>query len=381
MKFKTIVVTKNKIYAAAAVTLCIAAAGIVVPNLIQNRDFFGIAQVEDAFSPADDYENILNEGIPMADAGEGSILKKLTGIDISDPGSVIGEYSAVIKGTTPHNEEVPENSYDNEETEPDDTAETPAPEETQPAALPDHNAVCSSVGLKINNATDYDVNLDAMCADKLAITPEDGKPLVLIMHTHTTECYSGDEMSGETERNTDENVNVIAVGNEIENVLTSYGIGVIHDKTYHDYPSYQSSYTRALSTIEGVLKENPSIQVVLDVHRDAFVYSDGSRLRVACEQNGVPTAQVMLVVGTNSMGLWHDNWRDNLTFAAKIQNSAEIMYPGLMRPVNLRTERFNGHTTRGSLILEVGSNGNTLDEAKEGGRDVARAIAAALING
>ncbi|MBQ2670321.1 MAG: stage II sporulation protein P, partial [Clostridia bacterium] len=75
------------------------------------------------------------------------------------------------------------------------------------------------------------------------------------------------------------------------------------------------------------------------------------------------------------------NWRDNLTFAAKIQNAAEIMYPGLMRPVNLRTERFNGHTTRGSLILEVGSNGNTLEEAKEGGRDVARAIAAAILNG
>ncbi len=379
MKFKTIVLTKNKTRIAAAVILCTAAAGIAAPIIIKSGGAAAV-RVEEAFSPADDYESILEEGIPVA--GDGNILKKITGIDLSDPGSVIGEYSAAIKGTTPQGEQPPENNYEGEPTEPEKPEETPVPEEnTQPAALPDHSAVCASVGLKINNATNYDVDLDAMCADKLAITPEDGKPLVLIMHTHTTECYCGDEMSGETERNTDENVNVIAVGNEIENVLTSYGIGVIHDKTYHDYPSYQSSYTRALSTIESVLKENPSIQVVLDVHRDAFVYSDGSRLRVACEQNGVPTAQVMLVVGTNSMGLWHDNWRDNLTFAAKIQNSAEIMYPGLMRPVNLRTERFNGHTTRGSLILEVGSNGNTLDEAKEGGRDVARAIAAALING
>ncbi len=379
MKFKTIVLTKNKTRIAAAVILCAVAVGIAAPIIVKGGGAAAV-RVEEAFSPADDYESILEEGIPVA--GDGNILKKLTGIDLSDPGSVIGEYSAAIKGTTPQGEQPPENSYEGEPIEPEEPEETPVSEEnTQPAALPDHNAVCASVGLKINNATDYDVDIDAMCADKLAITPEDGKPLVLIMHTHTTECYSGDEMSGETERNTDENVNVIAVGNEIENVLTSYGIGVIHDRTYHDYPSYQSSYTRALSTIESVLKENPSIQVVLDVHRDAFVYSDGSRLRVACEQNGVPTAQVMLVVGTNSMGLWHDNWRDNLTFAAKIQNSAEIMYPGLMRPVNLRTERFNGHTTRGSLILEVGSNGNTLDEAKEGGRDVARAIAAALING
>ena len=380
MKFKTIVLTKNKMRIAAAAILCAAAAGIAAPIIIKSGGAAAV-RVEEAFSPADDYESILDEGIPVAGADDSGILKKLTGIDLSDPSSVIDEYSAAIKGTTPQSEQLPENGYEGEVTEPPVPEETPVPENTQPAALPDHNAVCSSVGLKINNATDYNVDLDAMCADDLAITPEDGKPLVLIMHTHTTECYCGDEMSGETERNTDENVNVIAIGNEIENVLTSYGIGVIHDKTYHDYPSYQSSYTRALSTIESVLEENPSIQVVLDVHRDAFVYSDGSRLRVACEQNGVPTAQVMLVVGTNSMGLWHDNWRDNLTFAAKIQNSAEIMYPGLMRPVNLRTERFNGHTTRGSLILEVGSNGNTLDEAKEGGRDVARAIAAALING
>ena len=78
------------------------------------------------------------------------------------------------------------------------------------------------------------------------------------------------------------------------------------------------------------------------------------------------------------MGLWHENWQENLKFAAKIQNAAEIMYPGVMRPINLRKERFNEHMTKGSLILEVGSNGNTLAQAKEGGKDVARAIAAVL---
>lgn len=265
MKFKTIVLTKNKMRIAAAAILCAAAVGIAAPIIIKSGGAAAV-RVEEAFSPADDYESILDEGIPVAGADDGGILKKLTGIDLSDPSSVIDEYSAAIKGTTPQSEQPSENGYEGEPTEPAEPQETPAPEEnTQPAALPDHNAVCSSVGLKINNATDYNVDLDAMCADDLAITPEDGKPLVLIMHTHTTECYCGDEMSGETERNTDENVNVIAVGNEIENVLTSYGIGVIHDKTYHDYPSYQSSYTRALSTIESVLEENPSIQVVLDV--------------------------------------------------------------------------------------------------------------------
>lgn len=161
-------------------------------------------------------------------------------------------------------------------------------------------------------------------------------------------------------------------------VLEENGIKTVHDTTYHDYPSYQGSYTRALSTIETQLKNNPSIEIVLDVHRDAFIYSDGSKLAVTCEENGISTAQVMLVVGTNSMGLWHENWQENLKFAAKIQNAAEIMYPGVMRPINLRKERFNEHMTKGSLILEVGSNGNTLAQAKEGGKDVARAIAAVL---
>ena len=373
MRYKTIVITKQKIMIFAAILIGTALLCIGVTAVCRQ----GAKTVKPVMKFNADYKSIISEVVPGAEQNRGDVLEMITGIDTDNPETVIGEYSTVLKENAERESYVPENGF---ETANENSTPSPA-EPLHALSLPSHEQICASVGLKISNATDYNVNLDEMCAGQSAVKPEGDAPSVLIVHTHTTECFAGDEMSGETERTTDETKNVIAIGNEIASVLEGYGIKTLHDTTYHDYPSYQGSYGRALTTVESILKENPSIKAVLDVHRDAFVYEDGSRLRVSCQQNGIETAQVMLVVGTNSMGLWHDNWRDNLTFAAKIQNAAEIMYPGLMRPVNLRTERFNGHTTRGSLILEVGSNGNTLEEAKEGGRDVARAIAAAILNG
>lgn len=364
MKFKTVVITKKMLFAVLCLSIIGAVCGVGV-RLISRKAVNAVNEIS--------YEDILSEALP--DSNEKTfdikeIISKITGIDTKFPETIISEYSPVFEGTN-----LTEESIVTETEQPVDDMPEPTDE---PAGLPDKTAICSSVGLKVNNATQYDVDVDALCGEELPFEINSDGPQVLVVHTHTTECYDGDQMNGETERNTDEQCNVIAVGEEICKVLEENGIKTVHDKTYHDYPSYQGSYTRALSTIETQLKNNPSIKIVLDIHRDAFIYEDGSKLTVTCDQNGVSTAKVMLVVGTNSMGLWHDNWKDNLTFAAKIQNAAEIMYSGLMRPINIRTERFNEHTTRGSLILEVGSNGNTLEQAKEGGRDVAYAISAVL---
>lgn len=366
MKFKTIVITKKKLILTAAAIL-LALSGAAAVKFIPDKT------VSVFNSDNELYKEILSEGLPDSREKKFSLkdtLGKLLGFDIDSPETIIGEYSPVFEGTTSNAETPPE-----PEAQPEIT---PKPPENAEPSMPDSAQICSSAGLKLNNATNYSVNIDSMCAGSLPFNIDGDGPQVLVMHTHTTECYDGDQMNGETERNTDEELNVVAVGNEICSVLEENGIKTLHDTTYHDYPSYQGSYTRAMTTIENQLKNNPSIKIVLDIHRDAFIYSDGTKLSVTCEQNGISTAQAMLVVGTNSMGLWHDNWKDNLTFAAKIQNAAEIMYPGLMRPVNLRTERFNEHLTRGSLIIEVGSNGNTLAQAKESGKDVARAITAVL---
>ena len=105
-----------------------------------------------------------------------------------------------------------------------------------------------------------------------------------------------------------------------------------------------------------------SFKIVLDVHRDGIVRADGTKVKVSSEVEGNKTAQCMFVVGTNSE-LTHDSWQENMKLAVKIQNKANEMYPGFMRPINLRSERFNQQLSKGSIIIEVGSNGNTLNEA------------------
>ena len=122
----------------------------------------------------------------------------------------------------------------------------------------------------------------------------------------------------------------------------------------HDYPSYTHSYKKSLETIERNLKEHPSIKIVFDVHRDALGDAQ-NKVKFTADINGEKAAQAMLVCGTNSMGLWFDNWEDNLRFAMQIQDRLERCYPGLARPVNIRRERFNLHATRGSVLIEVGT--------------------------
>lgn len=371
MKFKTIVLSKNKFLLS-----CVVIAVVCVGVFFFARSIKGLNEVFE--KREDSYKDILAVGLPNSEEKEiklGTVLKRFIGFDFNEPESIIEEYSAAFEGTTIKEESGEVDNSDTEEKNNDEYEEDRNIEE-EPVLTKEQISLAGD--LKINNATDYNVDLKALCGEELSINTDGDLPKVLVVHTHTTECYDGDQMNGETERNTDENKNVVAVGNEICRVLEENGIKTIHDTTYHDYPSYQGAYTRALSTVETQIKNNPSIEIVLDIHRDAFIYSDGSKLAVTGEINGISTAQVMLVVGTNSMGLLHENWQENLKFATKIQNAAEMMYPGLMRPINLRKERFNEHTTKGSLILEVGSNGNTLSQAIEGGKCVANAISAVL---
>ena len=390
-RFRTFIITKQHIYraaialtAAAAFTAC---AVIAFPDKGDTEP-----EAVTAYSPAeegtsyedDSYKDIIEQGLPNEDDG-GSLLgtiKKLVGLDADKPETIINSASETIKDAAEQGSGGTDQP--SSEAAPSQPATEPPPTEAPVqvrAELPSHEEITSSVGLEINNATNYNVDLDAMCAAELATKLTHEGPEVLIVHTHTTECFDGDAMSGESERTTNPDLNMCAVGDVIAETLEAHGIETVHDTSIHDYPTYQSAYTRTLETINKNMEQYPSIKVVLDVHRDAYIYNDGSKLRVAAEINGAETAQVMLVIGTDSMGLYHPHWRDNLTLAAKIQNAAEIMYPGLMRPINLRRERFNMHVTRGSLLLEIGSNGNSLAEAKTAGAYIADAIAAALLNG
>ncbi len=231
----------------------------------------------------------------------------------------------------------------------------------------------------IDNDTDFDIDINALLNEPVASVADKSAPTVLIVHTHTTESYTPDSQTQYTDadstRSLDKTQNVVRVGEEIARVLTEAGIGVLHDQTINDHPSYNGAYTRTLSSIENYLSRYPTIQIVLDVHRDAMTKSDGTKLKLTADISGTKAAQVMLVVGTNAGGLPHENWRENLKFALHLQNKITAKYPGLARPINLRTERFNQHATAGSLIVEVGTDGNTLAESIAGARYFADALA------
>lgn len=220
------------------------------------------------------------------------------------------------------------------------------------------NANVQYGNVKIKNQTTYNLTEDILNPD----IKIDNKNVV-IFHTHSCESYTPSEKYQYTQtgnyRTTDKNYSVIRVGTELEKYLKQYNINVIHDTSYHDYPSYTGSYTRSLQTVENILKTNQS-DIIIDLHRDAV----GSRPDYAptVKIGDDYAAQIMFVIGTNEGGLWHPNWQQNLKFAVKVQQKAEEMYPGLFKPIMLTKSRYNQHTGKYANIMEIGSTGNTLDQ-------------------
>lgn len=212
-------------------------------------------------------------------------------------------------------------------TAPEDDAEAPAasepednaPEQSEEAAagLEDggtavartigaNSETISGGGVSINNSTKaISVDPAALAGSTLTqtIAPASEGPQILIMHTHATEAYTmaGDDRYEETDscRTSDANYNMLRIGEEMKAEFEAQGFSVLHDTTLYDYPSYTGSYTRSLAGIKQILTDHPSISVVLDVHRDALIAEDGTVYKAVTEVNGQPTAQVMLVVGTN----------------------------------------------------------------------------------
>ena len=197
--------------------------------------------------------------------------------------------------------------------------------------------------------------------------PQTREPLVLLVHTHTSEAYTmepGWEYTPcEAFRTQNAEYNMIRVGDALAGALEEAGIGVIHDTTVHDSPEYNGAYDRSYDTIAQNLEQYPSIQIVLDIHRDAVEDGEGNAIPRRAEVAGGACAQLMLVVGTEEGGLPHPNWQENLSFALKLQALLNRQNPGLCRDLSLRPERFNQHFTPCSLLVEVGSNGNTMQEA------------------
>ena len=236
-------------------------------------------------------------------------------------------------------------------------------------------------GIYVANPTGLEVDVAAMAAAPVELTlPEEG-PQILIFHTHGTEAYTpaGEEDVYEPTdpyRTLDTDFNVVRVGEELARALEEEGFSVLHDTTLYDYPSYNDAYDRSLEGVAALLEEHPTVRVVLDVHRDALEGEDGTVYKTMTE--GTQAAQVMLVMGTDGNGLPHARWRENLTLAVHLQRALNGDCPTLARPISLRGGRYNQQLSTGALLLEVGSHGNTLDEALSAARLFARSAAEVL---
>lgn len=227
----------------------------------------------------------------------------------------------------------------------------------------------SSYGtVSVNNKTDEEISIKEL----LNQTPEYKKitkdePYILVYHTHTTEGYElldlGWYSNQYNSRTKDSRKNMVRVGEELVRELEKAGYKVIHDKTIYD-SSYNGAYGRSLVSVEKYLEKYPSIVLTLDVHRDAIQYDDGTKSKPTAEINGKKAAQVMIISGCEGDGVEDfPNWKKNLTFAVHLQNQVEESYDGLMRPLFFCNRKYNMNVTPCSLLLEFGTDANTLEEA------------------
>ena len=240
------------------------------------------------------------------------------------------------------------------------------------------SAVCWQIGAGwLRNYTEIPrAQIDAELSEPLELAPKaDGRVEVLIMHTHATESYEGYDSeyydTRNTWRSTDNNENMVAVGNVIEEELRKAGIGVVHDTQQFDYPSYNGSYDRAAVAVKEYLAQYPDIQLILDVHRDGIQRDATTIVKPATEIDGEPAAQIMILCGSDpGVG----DWGENLRTAAAVTNLLESRYPTLTRPIYFSTGRYNMDLSGGTIMLEFGSQANTLEEALTSARLTGQAL-------
>ena len=236
----------------------------------------------------------------------------------------------------------------------------------------------------ITNTSDNTFDASLFDGTFAARLPEEEGPQILIVHTHGSEAYTmppGEEYEASGEcRTTDCNYNTVRVGDELAATLEEAGLSVLHDTTLHDYPQYSGAYDRSLASINSYLEQYPTISFVLDIHRDAISDGEGNMYKVVSNVAGLNAAQMTFVIGTDGGGLEHPNWRENLKLAAAVQQNLLDDYPSLMRPITVRNSRYNQHVTTGSLLVEMGAAGNSLDEALLSARLLGQALAETILS-
>ena len=307
-------------------------------------------------------------------------LSPAAALTISQSPLLVSARSAVAELWSSEREEAPSQEGETEEVVTRPVEETPL----EAPSAPDNGVTARTLvptdpsgytvfdNVYISNSTDHILSVTALAEPFAAeLTGEEG-PQVLILHSHGSEAYTPAEDEGIVwsgdHRTTDSRYNVVQVGEEMADVLGRAGISVLHDRTLYDYPNYSGAYDRSLAAIQTYLTQYPSIRFILDIHRDAIEDGQGNEYKVVSTVGEETAAQMTLVVGSDGSGLTHPDWMENLKLAAALQQDILAEYPTLMRPILLRSSRYNQHATTGSLLLEVGAAGNSPEEARLAGR-------------
>jgi stage II sporulation protein P len=181
------------------------------------------------------------------------------------------------------------------------------------------------------------------------------EPLVLIYHTHATESYQ--PVSEGNFHTVEEKGTVREVGAVLKASLEAKGISVLHDKAIHDSPSYSKSYSRSLEAIKKILGTNPSVRIIIDLHRDAASYKGNNKQ--AFTVGDKTAAQFCLVVGEGN-----ENSQELKEFANKINQTANRLYPGFSKGIILKEYKYNQYIADDYILLEMGNNQNHIDEAR-----------------
>lgn len=213
-------------------------------------------------------------------------------------------------------------------------------------------------------------------AKDLSVSMEQPGPVVLIYHTHSQEGFADSDGTDAT--------SVMALGDRLASLLQNvYGIPVLHHIGKYDVNGRDYAYVNAQPEIERIMQENPTIQVVIDLHRDGV--AEGTHL--VTEIDGKPTAKVMFFNGlsrTTATGdidyLQNPNLNDNLATSLQMQIAAAELYPGFTRPVFLKGYRYNMHICPKAMLIEVGAQTNTFQEVYNAMEPLANILSFVLLN-
>ena len=252
--------------------------------------------------------------------------------------------------------------------------EEPVAELPEEPALPVFAAQDADL-VKIKNVCGLKTDVPTMLTTPLTWQLQTAEPTVLILHSHGSECYENTENFKESGyyRTLENDYNMVSIGNRVAEILEAGGISVLHDTALHDYPSYNDSYGNSRNSVKEYLEKYPSIQLVLDLHRDAAKDSNGDQVAFTTTINGKKVARLMMVVGTD-VRLKHPNWPENMSLAVKLHALLEKQYPGICRPISFRNQRFNQDLSAGAMLIEVGAAGNNRQEALAAAEILAQAI-------